>query len=94
MKFINTNINKYFHMITLWKSPSKLPVELPVELPATRGWPDPPGPGPRGEGPPGRALPVGSTSEWTALFQPREEIQCRAMAVGAQISRALDSAQC
>ena len=27
------NINKYVHMIPLWKSPSKLPVELPVELP-------------------------------------------------------------
>ena len=33
MKLINININKYFHMIPLWKSPSKLPVELPVELP-------------------------------------------------------------
>ena len=27
------NINKYFHLIPLWKSPLKLPVELPVELP-------------------------------------------------------------
>ena len=33
MKLINININKYFHMIPLWKSPIKLPVELPVELP-------------------------------------------------------------
>ena len=30
---MNININKYFHMIPLWKSPIKLPVELPVELP-------------------------------------------------------------
>ena len=39
MKLINININKYFHMIPLWKSPIKLPMELPVELPvgATRG---------------------------------------------------------
>ena len=29
-KLINMNINKYFHMIPLWKSPIKLPVELPV----------------------------------------------------------------
>ena len=35
MKLINISINKYFHMIPLWKSPIKLPVELPVE--ATRG---------------------------------------------------------
>ena len=35
LKLINININKYFHMIPLWKSPIKLPVELPVE--ATRG---------------------------------------------------------
>jgi len=34
MKLINMNINKYFHMIPLWKSPIKLPVELPVELQA------------------------------------------------------------
>ena len=33
MKLINKDINKYFHMIPLWKSPIKLPVELPVELP-------------------------------------------------------------
>ena len=26
-------MNKYFHMIPLWKSPIKLPVELPVKLP-------------------------------------------------------------
>ena len=32
MKLIKININKYFHMIPLWKSPIKLPVELPVEL--------------------------------------------------------------
>ena len=31
MELINININKYFHMIPLWKSPIKLPVELPVE---------------------------------------------------------------
>ena len=36
MKLINININEYFHMIPLWKSPIKLPVEatrgkLPVE---------------------------------------------------------------
>ena len=31
MKLINININKYFHMIPLWKSPIKLPVELPVD---------------------------------------------------------------
>ena len=24
-------MNKYFHMIPLWQSPTKLPVELPVE---------------------------------------------------------------
>ena len=35
MKLINININQYFHMIPLWKSPIKLPVELPVG--ATRG---------------------------------------------------------
>ena len=33
MKLINMNINKYFHMIPLWKSPIKLPVELPMKLP-------------------------------------------------------------
>ena len=33
MKLINISINKYFHMIPLWKSPIKLPVELPVDLP-------------------------------------------------------------
>ena len=33
MKLINININKYFHMIPLWKSPIKLPVELPVANP-------------------------------------------------------------
>ena len=38
MKFININIKKYFHMIPLWKSPSKLPVELPVELPVDFCW--------------------------------------------------------
>ena len=26
MKFPNIDINKYFHMIPLWKSPSKLPL--------------------------------------------------------------------
>ena len=31
MKLINISINKYFHMIPLWKSPIKLPVELPVD---------------------------------------------------------------
>ena len=36
MKLINIDINKYFHMIPLWKSPIKLPVELPVELPAAK----------------------------------------------------------
>ena len=30
MNSININMNKYFHMIPLWKSPIKLPVELPV----------------------------------------------------------------
>ena len=35
MKLINININGYFHMIPLWKSPIKLPVELPVELSST-----------------------------------------------------------
>ena len=29
---MNININKYFHMIPLWKSPIKLPMELPVDL--------------------------------------------------------------
>ena len=33
MKLTNININKYFHMIPLWRSPIKLPVELPVEQP-------------------------------------------------------------
>ena len=45
MTLINTDINRYFHMIPLWKSPIKLPVDfhmiplwespikLPVELP-------------------------------------------------------------
>ena len=31
MKLMNININKYFHMIPLWKSPSKLPLELPYK---------------------------------------------------------------
>ena len=35
MRLININLNKYFHMIPLWKSPIKLPVELPVEALAT-----------------------------------------------------------
>ena len=30
MKLINIDMNKYFHMIPLWKSPIKLPVELPA----------------------------------------------------------------
>ena len=38
MKLINININKYFHMIPLWKSPIKLPVELPMELPVVPLW--------------------------------------------------------
>ena len=33
MKLIDININKYFHMIPLWKCPIKLPVEPPVEPP-------------------------------------------------------------
>ena len=41
MKLINININKYFHMIPLWKSPTKLPVELPVELPVGSELPTP-----------------------------------------------------
>ena len=37
MTLINININKYFHMIPLWKSLIKLPVELLVELPVVLG---------------------------------------------------------
>ena len=36
MQLMNININRYFHMIPLWKSPIKLPVELPVDLPVVR----------------------------------------------------------
>ena len=32
MKLRNINMNKYFHMIPLWKSPIKLPLELPVDF--------------------------------------------------------------
>ena len=32
MKVININVNKYFHLMPLWRSPLKLPLELPVEL--------------------------------------------------------------
>ena len=49
MKLINININKYFHMIPLWKSPIKLPVELPVELAQDLG---------------GRSGPRASLSSW------------------------------
>ena len=32
MKLFNISINKYFHMIPLWKSPVKQPLELPVDV--------------------------------------------------------------
>ena len=37
MKLFNININEYFNMIPLWKSPIKLPLwSYPLELPVER----------------------------------------------------------